>query len=250
MVLFPSIVVALIYYTGYGEEGTGNWCFKDGTISFLDIFTLYKKYLTGKLLYIATDCSYSGQWVVECAKCLDEMGIGACGHQTREQEILIKVWASCEPQQKATFGAHMTQDGLMFDIYNKTIYHDNCKRLSNSQTTYGCDFTWPTCTEPLSETCRLQEIQHTDSKYSWKWEDVVSIDKKKMPLCHLVRYTGEQWFYVLLENGQEESLKSQVDAGHIDTTNIKGFIIAHGWGKNPPNHTREKVITLFPSYIS
>ena len=27
----------VLYYTGHGEEGTGNWCFHDGTISIQEI---------------------------------------------------------------------------------------------------------------------------------------------------------------------------------------------------------------------
>ncbi|XP_065883128.1 uncharacterized protein [Dysidea avara] len=114
---------ALIYYTGHGEFGTGNWCFKDGTISLQEILALYFDYFRGKLLYIFTDCCYSdcciitcfhgkllyiftdccysGHWVVELAKYLDDLGIGACGHQARELGLLFKIVASCEQDQKA-----------------------------------------------------------------------------------------------------------------------------------------------------
>uniref|UniRef100_A0A1X7VFE7 Uncharacterized protein n=1 Tax=Amphimedon queenslandica TaxID=400682 RepID=A0A1X7VFE7_AMPQE len=55
-------------YTGHGEKDTGNWCFKDGVISFNDIFELYINHFKGKPLSITSDCSYSGNWINECGK--------------------------------------------------------------------------------------------------------------------------------------------------------------------------------------
>ena len=51
---------------GHGEKGTGNWCFKDGTISFQEIFNLYRKFSAGRLLSLISDCCYSGHWVRMC----------------------------------------------------------------------------------------------------------------------------------------------------------------------------------------
>jgi len=76
----------------------------------------------GKVLAIYTDCCYSGQWVVDCAKCLDEMGIGACGHQTMQKGISIRVIASCEPNQKATVEHFVVLKGIEFDDYYKTLF--------------------------------------------------------------------------------------------------------------------------------
>jgi len=194
---------AWIYYTGYGEEGTGNWCFKDGTITFQDIFTLYNKYLKEKLLYIITDCSYSGQWVVECAKCLDEMGIGACGHQTREQGILIKVWASCQPHQKATSGSFVIQEGIYYnELWISIAVYPN-KKLSDTQTTYGCTFTETRCLQlkgPISP-CRLPDIP---AKCSWKWQELVEIDYENRPSSLVYTVRGQDrgwdaWHIVLVE---------------------------------------------------
>ena len=111
----------MIYYTDYSEEGIGNWCFKDGLISFKDIFQLYKTYLKGKLLYVCSDCCYSGQWLVDCTKCLDEMGIGACGHQAIKHGILLKIVASCIPSQNATLGNFVGQKGIFFRGKEHTI---------------------------------------------------------------------------------------------------------------------------------
>ena len=37
----------------------------------------------------------------DCAKALDRLGIPPCGHLAREQGTLVKVFASCQPDQKA-----------------------------------------------------------------------------------------------------------------------------------------------------
>ncbi|XP_065903617.1 uncharacterized protein [Dysidea avara] len=218
---------AMLYYTGYGEESTGNWCFKDGTITFQNIFTLYKKYLKGKLLYIATDCSYSGQWVVECAKCLDEMAIGACGHKTREQGILIKVWASCQPHQKACCHSFVIQAGIEYlEIWNSTVAYYN-KKLSNTQTTYGCDFTRITCLENHTSPCQLPKIS---SSCSWRWKNVIDVhyEQKQSKYIYIIRgkihgkdhEMVEIWFIVLIKSDLGEKYQSTgtinfADFGHV-----------------------------------
>ena len=38
----------------------------------------------------------------ECAKTLDSLHIPPCGHRARENRALVKVFASCQPDQEAT----------------------------------------------------------------------------------------------------------------------------------------------------
>ena len=240
---------AWIYYTGYGEEGTGNWCFKDGAITFQDIFTLYNKYLKRKILSIYNDCSYSGQWVVEYAKCLDEMGIGACGHQTREQGILIKVWASCQPYQKATSGSYVVQEGIHYhETWNSIAVWYN-KKLSDTQTTYGCDFTKTKCLQLKGRTspCQLPDIP---AKCSWKWQDVVEVDYDNTPgsLIHTVRGQDrgwDAWHIVLIEKALLDDFKLKIKSGHVDVAEY-GYVIKSGWGKDPPDDVLKAIKMYAP----
>ena len=241
----------LIYYIGYGEEGTGNWCFKDGTISFQDIFTLYKKYLKEKLLCIYSDCCYSGQWVVDCAKCLDEMSIGACGHQAKKHGILLKVIASCRPNQRATLGSFVAQKGILFDENYKVICYYPSKKLSDTQTCYGTDFTKIKCLQLEGPTapCRFPDIP---AKCSWKWEDVIALLPKENPskLIYLVRGKDRgrpAWHYVLVERELEEDFLKQVRTGTVDVAKF-GFIIKSGFGKDPPDDTQKAVEKYCPSF--
>ena len=81
------------------RRNTGDWCFRDGFITFRDIADLYMKHSRGQVLCLVPDCHSSGYWVVECAKFLDEQGVRPCGHSAREKGILLKVYASCKTGQ-------------------------------------------------------------------------------------------------------------------------------------------------------
>lgn len=245
-------LTAWIYYTGYGEENTGNWCFKDGIISFQDIFVLYQKYLKGKLLYIFLDCCYSGQWVVDCAKCLDEMGIGACGHQAKENGMLLKVFASCRPNQKATMYSYILKEGIHYYEKYNGIGCFCVKKLSDTQTTYGCDFTRIKCLQDKGPKapCRLPDM--IKAGCSCKWVDIVAIDYKDRPssLVYTVRGKDkgrEAWHYVLVKKELEEIFRETVDTGTVDVAQF-GFVIKSGWGKDPPEDLAKNIEKYSPQY--
>ena len=244
-----DFATAWIYYNGYGEKGTGNWCFKDGTISFQEIFTLYKTHLNGKLLYIYSDCCYSGNWVVDCAKCLDEMGIGACGHQAMQQNVLIKIFTSCRPNEKAKLQSYV-KDGVTFQDNSLCCY--TMKELSNSQTTYGCDFTRTFCMQikGLSAPCRIPDIP---LRCTWKWIDIVNTDYTKRPTERVKLVKGTEngrraWQYILFERKlEEEDLDEAAAAGTLGITEHR-FIIQSGRGEDPPEDYVDKLKKCCPKY--
>ena len=59
-------VRAVVYYTGHGEIGTGNWCFDDGTLSLQDLANLLPE-RSFKPLLIADSC-FSGCWANLCKR--------------------------------------------------------------------------------------------------------------------------------------------------------------------------------------
>jgi hypothetical protein len=150
----------LIWYTGHGEEATGNWVFEDGCLKFEDIYNLYKTKFKGHYLYIVTDCCYSGAWVVECARLLDSDGIN-CGHAAKRERIFIKVFVSCLPKELASDKFYVECQGARLHTHSasggrKTIVFAQHRRLQvkngehkASQTTLGVDFT-------QSKDCALQ----------------------------------------------------------------------------------------------
>ena len=54
----------VLYYTGHGETGSGDWCFTDGTVSVNDIIGIVGQ---GRMLIISDAC-YSGSWADTCQR--------------------------------------------------------------------------------------------------------------------------------------------------------------------------------------
>ena len=76
---------AVIYYTGHGEIGTGNWCFKDGTISLKELEDITPP----GCLYpiIISDCCYSGNWADYCLYRDDIYCLAACPYFSTAVDI-------------------------------------------------------------------------------------------------------------------------------------------------------------------
>jgi len=55
-----------IYYTGHGGTNTGDWCFKDGTVSLHEVIQILKKYQVQMMIY--SDCCYAGNWAVQLGR--------------------------------------------------------------------------------------------------------------------------------------------------------------------------------------
>ena len=54
----------MLYYTGHGEIGTGNWCFEDGTISIQEIFDNMPEGCYYPMIF--SDACFSGNWANFC----------------------------------------------------------------------------------------------------------------------------------------------------------------------------------------
>ena len=100
-ILIYLISTAVIHYYGNGRRNTGDWCFRDGFITFRDIADLYIKHSCCRPLTIVSDCCYSASWETECAKFLDEQGVRPCGHLATEKGILLKLYTPCRAHQSA-----------------------------------------------------------------------------------------------------------------------------------------------------
>ena len=128
----------MLHYYGSSEKNKGNWCFKDGCITFRDIAHLYMNHSCGRTLTIITDCHSSGRWVSECAKFLDEQGVKPCGHSAWEKGILLTVYASCLTGQDSAKLLYTTQ---AMELKENRVYYYTEKQLSAHQKTLGVDFT-------------------------------------------------------------------------------------------------------------
>ena len=231
---------ATLWYTGHGERGTGNWCFKDGVITFEDIFGLYMDHMRGKRLTIACDCSYSGKWVRDCAKKLDEIGIPSCGHHMREQKILVKVFTACEENQEATISVFAKAVDVK-DNFNKGMYFPGRGRqLDSGQKPCIGDFRSIHCHRKSSEVCEINSLQMT-------WEKRILQGN----LVYLVRGKDRgkpAWHYVLVDEDKVEAFKSKIATGNLDVADY-GNVLFSGWGEDPPEEKKRMIEMQFGMYL-
>ena len=236
MILF--ILLAVIWYTGHGEKNTGNWCFKDGVITFQDIFGLYMDFFRGKQLTIHSDCSYSGNWIKDCVKTLDDLGIPSCGHHTREQGILLNVFCSCDNDEETTALCYITEATEFDEINNSIVVLVNTK-LSSGQTTKLGGFVEIRCSKTATETCEIESM--------CTWED-------RFYNYHLVKVVNnkdedkEVWYIVLVDEDKIEAFKNIASTRTIDAGDY-GTVLYSGRGQNPPKDIIRKVYLRFMPYI-
>ena len=215
------LLSAVLWYLGHSEEGTGNWCFKDGTISFQEIFDLYRMHHSGKMLTIQSDCCYSGNWVRDCAKTLDKLGIPPCGHRTREQGILIKVFASCQPDQKAAEPCYSMEAQT---VCNDGTTGMNAKQMAQQRPTLF-DSTRLVCCRGPDSPCPKNTFKHL------KWEnDVVG----RLPV-----YGWSREKRVNHINGT--TFKTQFDEDPAMHLSDWGYVLESGEGRDIPQEIQNKV---------
>ena len=215
MILSPAV----LYYLGHSEAGTGNWCFKDGTISFQEVFDLYRRYYTAKMLLIHSDCCYSGNWVRECAKTLDRLGIPPCGHRAREQGILVRVYASCQPDQKATEPCY------------------SVKSVTVLQRSAWFDGTQLVCCRAPDSPCPRNTFQHL------KWEDGLD---RKFNKHWIKRKEGGayKWYYIMLHRAGDEyaeAFDAQCKRDPALQLSDWGYVLESGQGTDIPQEIHDKV---------
>ena len=233
--LIGLLNLALIHYTGHGEKNTGNWCFKDGVITFQDIFGLYMDCFRGKRLTIHSDCSYSGNWIKDCVKTLDDLAIPSCGHYTRKERILLRVFCSCRADEEATVLCYITEANR-FDENNKLVVTDYNKTLSSGQTTKLGDLTQIRCSKTTTETC---EVDSTCT-----WEDRIFRKGHRVYLICGKENDKQAWYYILVNEDKLEHFKTQLCTGIMKLVKY-GTILYSGWGQDPPQDIVHKVDLRF-----
>ena len=228
------ISTAVIQYLGHCENGTGNWCFKDGTISFQEIFNLYRKFSAGKLLSIFSDCYYSGHWVRECAKTLDSLRIPPCGHRARKKGALVKVLASCQPDEEA--------GEPCFSIKALKIEDDgpigqHVKQLTQQKSAWF-DSTGLVCCKGPDSPCPKTTFQHL------KWENAVD---QSMNIQSVKRKEGDRdmWYYIMLHQAGVDYGERFISEFTKDCTlrlSDWGYVLESGEGTKIPQEIKDKVL--------
>ena len=230
---YLSLFSAVVRYLGHSEEGTGNWSFKDGTISFQEIFDLYRRHHLSKPLYIHSDCCYSGNWVTDCAKTFDKLGIPPCGHRARERGFLIKVFASCQPDQKAAEPCY-SMEAVTVNADGSTT--TSAKQLTQQRSTWF-DGTRLFCCRGPNSPCPENTFKYL------KWEDGVG---GRLPYLWVKRKEGEayKWYYIMLNRASKEygsTFNTRFDKDPAMCLSDWGYVLESGEGRDIPQEIQDKV---------
>ncbi|XP_068670715.1 uncharacterized protein [Montipora foliosa] len=122
----------MLYYTGHGEVGTGNWCFHDGTISIQEILDMVPK----KMLYpmIFSDACYSGHWADFCFRegiagfhCLAACPFYSKAVDTKDQGgdlTLFMTGKKPRPSTEPIYSGGSLYDFPVNSKYNRQTYTD------------------------------------------------------------------------------------------------------------------------------
>ena len=224
--------VPLVRYMGNSEKDTGNWCFKDGTISFQEIFNMYRRHPSVKCLEIVTDCSYSGQWVRECAKTLDSLHIPPCGHRARENGAMVRLFASCQHNEEAAEPCYSLEASVEEDGSIVMNHH----QLTQQTPTYF-DSTKLVCCRAPDSPCPKTTFQHLT------WENAV--DKSiSLILAKRIERDREMWYYLLLHQAGDayhDEFRTQFQS--VDQLQLSdwGYILESGEGQDPPQDVTDTV---------
>ena len=228
-----------MYYSGHGEKDTGNWCFKDGVITFDDVFGLYMDAMRGKPLCIVSDCCSAGKWVENAAVKLDELGILSCGHHTRQQKILLKVFASCRKNQKAAMSAYTKKQASINEADDKYVYYPGGS-IDSDQDVVNGDFIKIRCNKKHTEKCQVMQP-------NCRWMDRLF----NIRFVHLVRGKDRgqpAWHYVLVDEVKVSIFKEKIATDTIDIADY-GEVIKSGWGEDPPQSVKDIIDWRFASNL-
>ena len=223
----------MIYYFGNGKRNTGDWCFKDGFITFKDITKSYMDSFGGRLLTVVTDCSHSGHWVKACMEFLDEQGVRPCGHSAVEKGILLKVYASCKPQQIAATPCFSVRAATNDKNNGVMAYYIGGMKLRETQHTFGANFTQLRCGhKQIEEPCTLSP------EFTWQKKS----DSERVFLVKGTDRSRPAWHYVLVVDDEEtvKTFHEKVASGTVDVAEY-GQVLKSGWGKEPPNEVVDEL---------
>ena len=229
-----ALSAAVVHYYGNGRRYKGDWCFKDGYITFRDMMEVYMEHYRGRILTIISDCSYSGNWVKECYDFMDDQGVGPCGHCGIEKGILLKVFGSCKSNEVAATLCYNLRS-VFLDKNAKKILHRGGK-IGEKQNPYSKDFTIMSCGKKVDEPCALPPNQ--------TWQEVN--ESRRVYLVRGKDRGKPAWHYVLLVDDEDtiELFKEKVASGTVDVANY-GQLLESGWGADPPNEVVDKIQKRF-----
>ena len=184
----------------------------------------------GKRLTIVSDCSYSGNWKNDCVKTLDDLGIPSCGHHTREQGILLKVFSSCKSNEVATVTSFINEAVKVNEKKQCLIFYAP-KKLSTGQNTTHGDFRQIRCSK-VTGSCEINS----------KWKDHL-LEGSRLFLVRGLDRGRKAWHYLLVDEDKLDAYNaifSDESRPRFDCAKY-GKVLYSGWGEEPPKDIKLKI---------
>ena len=162
----------------------------------------------------------------DCAKTLDRLGIPPCGHRAREQGILLRLFASCQPDQKATEPCYSVEGVTVNDDGTQIVTH---KQLTQQRSAWF-DGTRLVCCRAPDSPCLRNTFQHL------KWEDDIS---KRLPVRWIKIKEGgaDKWYYIMLHRAGDEyaaAFSAQFKRDPALKLSDWGYVLESGQGTDTP----------------
>ena len=164
---------------------------------------------------------------------MDRLGIPPCGHRAREKGILTRVFASCQPNQKATEPCYSVESVAVEDD-GTSIFQ--AKELTQQRSAWF-DGTQLVCCRAPDSPCRRNTFQHL------KWEDGVD---GKFDKHWIKRKEGGayKWYYIMLHRAGDEyaaAFSAQFKRDPALQLSDWGYVLESGQGTDIPQKIKEKV---------
>ena len=169
----------------------------------------------------------------DCAKTLDRLGIPLCGHRAREQGILLRLFASCQPDQKAAEPCYSVEAVTVEDDGTQFI---DAKQLTQQRSAWF-DGTRLVCCRAPDSPCPRNTFQHL------KWEDGVD---RKLNTRWIKRKEGGayKWYYIVLHRAGDEyagAFDAQFKRDPALQLSDWGYVLESGQGTDIPQKIQDKV---------
>jgi hypothetical protein len=172
--------------------------------------------------------------VLDCAKTLDLLGIPPCGHRARERGVLLRVFASCQPQQKAVEPGYsmnalsVGDDGIA--TVQATSFEDQ-KSAWFSGTKLVC--------------CRGPDTPCPKNTFTQlKWMDGVA---RSFPINSFTRKEQgrDTWCCFMLKDASQETaeaFEAELKKNSSPKLSKWGYILFDGEGEKVPSDIVEKLL--------
>ena len=226
----------VIHYIGPGRRGTGDWCFKDGFISFDEIMSLHAILLRNreKVLNIFSDCSYSGRWAELASEYMDKQKIQPCAHSAKAANTLLQVISS-------SLGSEVPRS-MEFSVgVLKNDKNSGCFYFKGDPLCQFCNI-YVTCKEGAT----IQDPCSLPPDYTWQKH------RQGERIFHQTTKVGHdrcQWKLVLVIDDKEtlKTLYAKSNASEPCDITEYGEVLASGPGLCLPKEVQESFIKEYPT---